>query len=84
MLHSMSASQFIGWLKFHAIEPIGTMAADLRSAQICALLANINAPKGRSYTLGDFIPNAYIPPKKQSVDDQINFLIGAFPDGKRN
>jgi hypothetical protein len=39
---SLSASEWLGWLHFFAIEPYGTPLLDVIQAQSRALLANIN------------------------------------------
>jgi hypothetical protein len=84
LLHQMPAHLAVEWQTFLALEPHGALADDLRSAQVCALLANINAPKGRSYKIQDFVVNTYIPPKKQTAEEMFALLEGMFPNGKKH
>jgi hypothetical protein len=40
--HSLSASEWLDWLRFFALEPYGAPAMDVIQAQLRALLANIH------------------------------------------
>lgn len=54
----MDYSEFVEWIAYDAIEPIGEGRADLRNAQAMALLANVNRdPKRRAaaYQPKDFL-----------------------------
>lgn len=42
MLDRMSSREFTEWMAYAALEPFGEERADLRSAQIAALIANAN------------------------------------------
>lgn len=58
MLDAMSWAQLAEWQAYASIDPFGESRADLRSAQICAILANVNRdPKRRSqpYKVEDFM-----------------------------
>lgn len=58
MLRRMQWDQFIDWMAFASIEPFDEGRADLRSASICAMLANINRnPKKRPQP---FVPNDFL------------------------
>lgn len=82
MLSRMTSLAFIEWMDFHQLEPEGAMANDLRSAQVCAVLANIHAPKGKTYNSQDFLPTVYRPRKVETAEGLYARLLGAFPDGK--
>ena len=54
----MSHSQLLAWLHFHRIEPWHEERADLHSAQLLSMLANVNRnPKKRRrpYSADDFL-----------------------------
>ena len=54
----MPAALFQEWQVYAAIEPFGEPRADLRMAQVCALLANINRDRKQRpqpYTIRDFM-----------------------------
>lgn len=52
----MSSMEFAEWLAFASVEPIGEARKDLRTAQICAVLVNINRGKGKPVQAADFMP----------------------------
>jgi len=84
LLHQMPSHLAQEWKTFLSLEPHGALADDLRSAQICSLLANINAGKGHSFKVTDFIPNYYQPPKQQTAEEMFAMLEGMFPNGKKH
>ncbi len=85
MLHSMPGHIAAEWQAFLSLEPTGTLAEDLRSAQICTVLAAIHAGKGKTYSLKDFIPNAYQPPPKpQTAEEMFALLEGMFPNEQKH
>lgn len=54
----MSYSEFIDWLAFAQVEPLPEARADLRNAQLMALLANVNRDSSKHptpYTAKDFL-----------------------------
>lgn len=54
----MAYTEFVEWLAFAAIEPLPAARADLRTARLMALLANVNRdPKrrGHPYEASDFM-----------------------------
>lgn len=52
----MTAKQFREWEAYYELEPFGEERADIRSAQICQMLANVNRGKNQQpYKLGDFL-----------------------------
>lgn len=83
LLRRMPASLAAEWQAFLQLEPYGAMADDLRSAQICALLANINSAKGKTFSAMDFLPTVYQPPKKQTPAEMLALLEGMFTNGHK-
>ena len=54
----MSGPEFVEWMAFDMLEPLGEQHADLRAALICKVLADINTPAGKRRTkLTDFMLN---------------------------
>ena len=52
----IDSAEFAEWMAFNSIEPFGEERADVRSAMICCLLANINRGKGKkAYKISDFM-----------------------------
>ena len=55
--HRLSSDEFRHWLAFYRLDPWGDMRADLRSAQIAALTANLWRGKHqRPINVEDFMP----------------------------
>lgn len=74
----MDSAEFTDWMAFDAIEPIGERRADLRMAQLCQLIANINRdPKQGAYALDDFLlfrePAAPVDPEE--VDANLRLIF---------
>jgi hypothetical protein len=56
LLESISSEELSTWMAYDAIEPFGERRADLRSAQICAVLANIHRKKdSKPFSPADFL-----------------------------
>ena len=54
----MSGPEFVEWMAYDRLEPLGEQHADLRAALICKVLADINTSKGNRRTkLTDFMLN---------------------------
>ncbi len=54
----MSATELTQWMAYAAIEPFGERRADLRIAQLCALIANVNRDRKRRpkpFSIEDFL-----------------------------
>lgn len=84
MLREMPSTLAAEWQTFLSLEPHGAQADDLRTGMICALLANINAGKGKTFKVTDFLPNVYQPPKRQTSEEMFAMLEGMFPNGKKH
>lgn len=58
MLEQMTPTQFFEWAAYFEMDPFGESRADLRSATIASLIANVNRdPKKRKpYEVTDFMP----------------------------
>lgn len=64
----MGAGEFAQWLAYYAVERFGEARADIRTATLCALMANINRdPKTqpKPFTIADFLPDYW----KDSADE---------------
>ncbi len=60
MLKSMSMRTLAGWHAYFELEPFGESRADMRAAQICAVLAEINRDRKarkKPFTALDFMPD---------------------------
>ncbi len=69
----MSSREFGEWVEFAKIEPFGDWRADLRSATICQILANVNRnpKKTKPYRVEDFMPRFERPERQPQSDDEI-------------
>lgn len=57
ILSSLSYRDLREWQAYDRIEPFGERRADLRSAQLCALIANVvPTEKDREFSAEDFMP----------------------------
>jgi hypothetical protein len=70
LLSRISAKELRDWEIFAAVEPFGEERADIRSATICCILANINRdPKKTSaFEIKDFLPK-FDPPEPMTPDE---------------
>jgi hypothetical protein len=56
MLARMSSEELSMWMAYEVLEPFGQVRADMRSAQICSTLANINRSKEtKPFSVSDFM-----------------------------
>lgn len=80
LTEQLSEQELTEWVAYYRIEPFGEQRADIRTASLCATIANCNRdPKKKPspYTLKDFLlydESRFYAPKKQSVD-QIKALL---------
>src|SRR5262245_10922803 len=79
----MSIREMKEWAVLESIEPYGEMGNYLRTATVCALLANIHRdPKKRNneFTPADFMPTVYKiehvsqQPKGMSLDEAFEYM----------
>lgn len=69
MRANMPHSTWQGWIEYDQIEPFGEERADLRIAQLCALIANIwRGKRSRRYKIDDFMFN-FGPRSERTPDD---------------
>ena len=61
-------------MAYDRIEPFGEERADLRSAQIACILANVNRGKGQKvFKIDDFMPK-FEPRKRQTPEEMAKML----------
>jgi len=81
MLRSISLKQFQEWIAYSDVEPFDEVRADLRSAQICATIANNNPNRKRgskSYTAGDFLMKFGQETKRKQTWQQMEVMARAY------
>lgn len=62
-------------MAFSQVEPFGEERADLRSAIIACIIANVNREKDQKpFEVSDFMPK-FDPPKEQS-EEQMKLFLG--------
>jgi hypothetical protein len=72
----ISSAEYTDWVAYYNIEPFGPKRDDLRGAQICAVLANINkGRRSKKYKTTDFLFN-FKPPEK-TIDEMKQIIDGA-------
>lgn len=52
---TMTSSELSGWQEYYAIEPFGQWRDNYHSAQLCALLYNVNRGKGQPVAAADYM-----------------------------
>ena len=55
LLARMGADELAEWAAYYRLEPFGEWRGDVRSAQICATIANANRGRGAAYRLEQFM-----------------------------
>lgn len=77
---TLSAHEFAEYQALFNIQPFGPWADDLRSARICAAVANTSQlvdweKRGfRSFTPADFMPDLKPKPKEQTPEQQLAIM----------
>lgn len=62
-------------MAFSQVEPFGEERADLRSATIACIIANVNRGKDqRPFEVSDFMPK--FDPPEQQTEDQMKMFLG--------
>ena len=51
----MSAAEEVAWIAYYRESPFGDLRADMRNALVAQLIHNVNAGKGKSRKLQDFM-----------------------------
>ena len=76
----MPEKDFARWQTFYEIEPFGEYRADIRSAIIACVIANVNRGKRPAHKVEEFMPK-FEPPRQMS-DDEIRNVLKGLADGK--
>ena len=65
-------------MAYSQVEPFGEERADLRSAIIACIIANVNRGKDqRPFEVSDFMPK--FDPPKEMTEDEMKMVLGARP-----
>ena len=76
LLSRCSSQELTEWQAYYNIEPFGEYRADIRSAIIACVLANVNRGKNTpAFKVDDFMPK-FDPPRQMSNDEIRNVLKG--------
>ncbi len=77
MQGEITSREFAEWLAYYRLEPFGEERADLRSARLMALLAQINGDGRMEYSAADFMPD-FESDRKSEVDvaDKARVIFG--------
>jgi hypothetical protein len=82
MLDRMTWAEYLEWQEYYGLEPWGEERADLRSAIVASLIANVNRDakkQPRPYEPTDFMPYYERPePTPQQLADKIRATLGRF------
>lgn len=84
----MTSREFAGWMEFYRLEPWGSDAEWLHTAQVLAMMANVNRdPKRRPspYTASDFMPHfdAPVMPTPERLHQKVLSIFGALARGSK-
>lgn len=75
MLEDIPSRLLTEWIAYSNLEPFGEERADLRSALIACVVANVNVGKGQKpFKIDDFMLK--FEEKKQMSDDEIKRALG--------
>ena len=75
MLAALDSRELSEWQAFFRLEPWGDERADLRTAQLCCIVANaLSGPGDRALELIDFMPYSDPGPKEQPVKTQVALM----------
>ena len=84
---ALTEQELTEWIAYYNMEPFGEYRADLRSAQICQILANAHrdsSKKPTPFTIRDFMLfNRAVVTKKQSADEIRNVMMALVRQGER-
>jgi len=73
---TITENELVEWMAFYQIDPFGEWREDLRNAQLCALLAEINRDrkkKSSPYKIADFM--LFMPPKKKQSAEELKAAL---------
>ncbi len=71
-LSQMSSREYSEWIAFASVEPIGEARKDLRTAQLCAMLVNVNRAKNqKAATVADYMPRFWKEDDQPTDDDML-------------
>jgi hypothetical protein len=73
LLTSMSAAELQHWIAYAELDPWDEQRADLRAAQVTAMLLSVNT--GKWHPPSDFLPR-YGPASTEPMDDDQLLLMG--------
>jgi hypothetical protein len=79
LLREMTAQELLEWQVLERLDPYGQLREDYRTAQVCAVLANVNRGKTTPpYRVEDFLldftpPEA--PPAAETVEGMLAVLV---------
>jgi hypothetical protein len=83
----MSSEELSMWMAYGVLEPFGETRADIRAAQICSVIANVNRGKNtKAFQVTDFMPHfdrLYLKDEDQdaAIKAAEKTLISAAPKG---
>ena len=73
------SDEFSEWIVYNRLEPFGEERADLRSAIVASVFANINRGKGqREFKVEDFMPKFNEQAKPKQSLAQMRQIFGSF------
>lgn len=64
----------MSWLAYDRIQPIGPERNDLGLAQICCIIAQVNAKKGKRFKPSDFMPFLEAKRQKTALELEQSFM----------
>lgn len=82
----MSSEEYADWLAYYQLNPFGPYRADVQTANIARWIAQVNARKGYTAKLEDFIvtfaaPGASKPMSPQQIHAALVARFGRKPHG---
>ena len=81
-VESLSEREFTRWQIYYSIEPFGEYRADIRSAMIACVIANVNRGKNTpAFKVDDFMPK--FGPSRQMSNDEIRNVLKGLTHGNR-
>ncbi|KKN42312.1 hypothetical protein LCGC14_0714660 [marine sediment metagenome] len=83
----MTSREYAGWMEFYKLEPWGSEAEWLHTAQVLAMMANVNRDAKRRpqpYKAADFMPKFDRParvPTAEELDKKVGAIFRAMKAG---
>jgi hypothetical protein len=81
LLQTISSDEIAEWAAYYQLDPFGSYRGDLQTANVAMWIAQVNAKKGHTFKLADFMlkfgepePTKTMTPKE--IHDRLSMMFG--------